>query len=129
MRFVWHRLPGLAERFRADDEAASPQPGLGRTTRGFDDLKAVADREGFETLIVIFPFFRDFDRYPFVAQHAAIAAEARARGFDVLDLLPTYREASTTEDLCSPCCDLHPNEAGHAVTAVAIADHLSRRPL
>jgi lysophospholipase L1-like esterase len=126
VRFVWHRIGGI-EGQPDDLNPGSPTRGLGRTTAGFERLRSLADLSGFDVSVVVFPFFRDFDNYPFDTMHDAVAAEARRHGFDVLDLLPTYAEASRSTDLCSPCCDLHPNEAGHLETARAIAAHLTLR--
>ena len=88
-------------------------------------LRALADGHGFRPLVALFPFFRDFDRYPYVPLHAEVAGEARRHALDLVDLFPAFASASReTTDLCAPCCEIHPNERGHDIAATAILDFL-----
>jgi len=127
VRFVWQRAPGLVARLASKGEATAitPEPGLPRTREGFRRARTLADRHGFRALVAIFPFFRDFDRYPYLPLHASVAGEARQHALEPIDLLPAFAAASSeTTDLCAPCCDIHPNERGHAVAARVIAERL-----
>ena len=122
-RFIWQRAPYLSSRFGGEEQVTPDDP-MERTAAGFARLEQLGQQFGFEALVVIFPAFRDFDDYPFLSQHWAVEAQAKAHGLGTFDLLPVYREAAGSADLCSPCCDLHPNETGHRVTADAIAERL-----
>jgi lysophospholipase L1-like esterase len=127
VRFVWHRAPHLAARLSAGPQQADRAQGIARTAEGFSRLRELSDRVGFRAIVVVFPFFRDFERYPYVPLHRSVTTEAKRHGLAVVDLFPFYTAASTeASDLCSPCCDLHPNENGHAITARAIAEYLRR---
>lgn len=126
VRLVWYRLSSRPADSGIEETTDGSPRGMPRALQGFRELRRLSSESGFETLVVIFPMFREFERYPSRHQHDAIAAAARAHGFDAFDLLPSYAEASHAADLCTPCCDLHPNQDGHAVTATAIAAHLRR---
>jgi lysophospholipase L1-like esterase len=111
--------------------ARADEPGRGdlvgdRTEVGFDTLATLAREEEFSTLVAIFPSVGQLSDYAHQDQHEASRAKAAARGFAVIDLLPALAEASRTTDVCTPCCDVHPNEAGHRVAAEAIAGYLQQ---
>jgi lysophospholipase L1-like esterase len=62
--------------------------------------------------------------------HARVAEQARAAGMDVLDLIPAFAaEGGDWKRWWASRYDSHPNEAGHAVAAAAVARHLRERPL
>jgi lysophospholipase L1-like esterase len=127
VRFVWHRAPSVAARFSSQEERPDRERGIARTAEGFRRIRELSDRFEFRTIVVIFPFFREFERYPYVPLHRSVTAEAKRHDLAVLDLFPFYAAASAeASNLCTPCCDLHPNENGHAVTARAIAESLRR---
>ena len=113
--------PGLSPRAGAETS--------GTASEGFDELQRLAAIHEFDTVVVVFPFFRNLSRYAMTGRHDSVAAKARQRGLPLLDLLQVYREAAEQEDVCSPCCVVHPNEKGHAIAARAIAEHLRRLSL
>jgi lysophospholipase L1-like esterase len=125
VRLVWQRAPGLVGFLDGGSAGEGPAPGIERTAEGFRRIREMADRTGFRTVVVIFPFFRNLERYTHGPIHAAVAAQARRHGLEVLDLLPAYvAAAETTSDVCAPCCDIHPNERGHAIAARTIGGYL-----
>ena len=82
-------------------------------------------QHGFEILIVVFPYFDRLHDYPYQEHHDSLGSAATHFGWGFVDLLPAFQDLSqTTNDLCDPCCDIHPNERGHEITAEAIARHL-----
>jgi hypothetical protein len=95
---------------------------------GFEWLGELAAEHGFRTLVVVFPYFEPFDAYPRHAQAAHDRAHRYAsdHGFEVLDLLPAFREASDGDAtaLRGRCWSVHPDEKGHAVAAEEIAEYL-----
>jgi lysophospholipase L1-like esterase len=73
--------------------------------------------------VTVFPTwfgYASLDAYPFADLHAQVAAEVRRHGLEALDLLPAFR-ASGLSVAELKADDEHPNAAGHAVAARAIA--------
>lgn len=105
-------------------EVGDETPPRDRTALGFAELERLSKEHGFDTLVVVFPMFGDLDAYPHLAEHGAAAQKTLTHGFDLLDLLPSFRAGASEADVCSPCCDAHPNAWGHTVAAREIARHL-----
>ena len=89
-------------------------------------LARLSREHGFGVVVVVFPILVDFEQYPFVPVHEAVGQRARALGFDVVDLLASYR-AQRAESLATDV--IHPNAAGHAIAARELVAHLRRRGL
>ncbi|HEX6886173.1 MAG TPA: GDSL-type esterase/lipase family protein [Planctomycetota bacterium] len=97
---------------------------LARLRAGLDRLAAAARAAGVPAVVVLFPLLLDPREgpYPLADVHARVAAEARARGLDTLDLTDALRA-------CGRCASdfLHPNAAGARAAATAIADAIAAR--
>jgi lysophospholipase L1-like esterase len=117
VRVLWLRFaaPGAESDV---GQAASPD----RRGEGFDHLRELAEDEDFDTLVAIFPYLDASVGYPHSADHRDTRAEADARGFAVVDLLPAFLEASGGHlpELRGRCIGMHPDERGHRVAAGAI---------
>ncbi|MCI0451182.1 MAG: hypothetical protein L0Z51_02185 [Candidatus Latescibacteria bacterium] len=81
-------------------------------------------------VFIIHPIFEKdttFEQYSMRDVHARLSEQARANGFDVVDLLDTFRNYSSaglkveSETYYDPW---HLNERGHRVAATAIAPHI-----
>ena len=101
--------------------------------RAFADMSELADRYGFEVLVVIVPsaarvYGPHFDGFPPLSDApyfiSYVAALAERQGFDVLDLLPSFA-ASAEEELLYYRDDHHWNERGNQLAADLVASHLS----
>lgn len=97
--------------------------------RAFGAVAACAEREGFRVLVAIFPSLKRkrWGPYPYRDLHERVAAAARERGFEVLDLLPAF-EGSGHGPLEVRADVWHPNALGHRIAADAIHDALVARP-
>ncbi len=83
-----------------------------------DRFAALRAEHGFEPVILIWPVIAEFDGYAYQEIHDWIVAEGRARGLDVIDLLPPFaEEAAHDAYYLSPNDYFHPNAKGHAVGA------------
>jgi lysophospholipase L1-like esterase len=97
-----------------------------RVTDAFDQLAALRDSNGFDVVVMIWPVIVPFDDYPYAEIHDWVAAEARTRGMEVIDLLPAYAaNAEHSDYYVSPNDYFHPNARGHAVSAAAFRDWMS----
>jgi lysophospholipase L1-like esterase len=128
VRLVWHRFPLLRGADAKDPEGEKKKEKVDYSKVGFEWLGELAAEHGFRTLVVVFPYFEPFDDYPLHAKegHARAQKYASENGFEVLDLLPAFREASDGDAtaLRGRCWSVHPDEKGHAVAAEEIADYL-----
>jgi lysophospholipase L1-like esterase len=93
-------------------------------TGGLDRIAAMAQEDGTEVLVVIFPVLTDFESYEFAWVHAKVRAEAERHGFAVLDLLEVWRGKQAEGLRLQPDDTLHPNEEGHRAAAQAILEQL-----
>ncbi|HAM36766.1 MAG TPA: hypothetical protein DEB40_00540 [Elusimicrobia bacterium] len=76
-------------------------------------------------LLVIFPILQDMDDYRFAALHRKVREAGQAAGFDVLDLLESFRNyPQPTRNLRVSRGDWHPNAEGHRLAAEAILTKL-----
>ena len=95
---------------------------------GFKNLAQLSSENGFHVLIVIFPVFKSLDKYPFASVHRQVAGMALARGFDVIDLLPVYRNLPEEALSAKPGDDMfHPSRLAHKLAADAIFIHAVSR--
>jgi lysophospholipase L1-like esterase len=104
----------------------APEAGRWSSTEAaFDEMAEHSRAAGARVLVVIFPIVEveSWREYPYRELHRQVADAARARGLDVLDLLPHY-ERYPPRDLRLSELDHHPTKLGHAVAAAAIAQHL-----
>jgi len=94
----------------------------GRRERGFDELRALANDEGFDTLIAIFPNLFRLSPYDYRKEHEETRRIAEARDFPVIDLLPALNRAAggVAARVRGRCTSVHPNEYGHAIAAEAL---------
>ncbi|NQZ95342.1 MAG: hypothetical protein HRU01_02425 [Myxococcales bacterium] len=88
--------------------------------RSFQRLAAVTREDGTAVVLVVFPELVDFDAYPFASIHRKIAAEARRRGFPVLDLLPLFAEQDAESLRLTPLDSTHLNADALRLAAEAI---------
>ena len=102
-----------------------PFPGDTRA-EAFDLLAELSADHGFDVVIAVFPRLARLDPYPFHEDHAEVTALAQARGFEVLDLLPTFQACARERgSLASLRLDRwHPSAAGHRCAAEALARRL-----
>jgi lysophospholipase L1-like esterase len=99
---------------------------VSRTERGFARLADMAQKEGFQPVIVVFPLFEPIEAYRWYGSHQRVAALARQFGFPALDLIGPFSEATDGDlrKLQGRCNREHPDEKGHAAAAVAIENFL-----
>lgn len=117
VRAVWYRTAMLA-----NSSSSSPAAEDGRRERGFDELRALASDEGFDTLIAIFPNLFRLSPYDYREEHEETRRIAESRDFPVIDLLPALNRAAggVAARVRGRCTSVHPNEYGHAVAAEAL---------
>jgi lysophospholipase L1-like esterase len=98
---------------------------VGRLRHAFARLQALAQREGFKVVVLIFPWLiEEQGEYPHAVAHKIIAHEARRAHFEVLDLLPDYRQEGLVSLRISDADYLHPNARGHSIAARRLADYI-----
>lgn len=95
-----------------------------RVTGAFDRLERISTETEIPVLIVIFPVLHDFESYAWAEVHVQVAEAAGARGFHVLDLLPTYRGHDPNDLQVVEGDHVHPNAFGHRLAAEAISGFL-----
>ena len=130
VRLVWHRFPLLQKTEPKDQAGNERKKKINHSEVGFRSLGALSAELGFKTLVVIFPYFESFENYPkhAEARHQQVRKFSSDNGFEVLDLLPAFEQASDGDSVAlrGRCWSVHPDEKGHAVAAKEIADYLSR---
>jgi len=73
-------------------------------------------------LLVIYPILEDFSNYPYAGSHQKVASFARTQGFEVIDLLETFRQSGEPlESLWLSRGDNHPNAKAHSIAAQRVA--------
>jgi len=115
LRVLWYHLAFRAEATDGPESARTRD----RSEAGFERLDALGKREGFETLVVIFPYLTDVRPYPHAAIHDRVRSQAARHGFAVIDLLQPFREAGggRLDPLVGACGQVHPGPEGHEVAA------------
>jgi lysophospholipase L1-like esterase len=94
----------------------------------FRDIRLAAEAEKAWTVVAIFPLTpKDtWANYPYADLHARVAEQAKLNGFQVVDLLETFRKVEPKELVVSPTDD-HPNALGHRLAAKAIYEAILPR--
>lgn len=102
-----------------------------RTERGFERLAALAQDEGFQPVVVVFPLFEPIKTYRWHKSHRRVADLGKKFGIPVLDLLEPFLTVSDGDlkKLQGRCSREHPDEKGHAAAAVAIEQYLRKTGL
>jgi len=91
-----------------------------------DEAAQLAEQEGFELALMIFPVLWNLSSgYPFADVHMTVASYARERGIVVLDLLPEFSEFKGPELWVHPT-NQHPNEKAHAIAGQALFRFLAQ---
>lgn|GEM_PF-768756 len=99
-----------------------PISGAQGVRAAFQRLSDLADREGFEVLVAIFPHQKRPYRY--YAHHRQVAGFAEAEGFAVADLIDTFKACHETSGEAMAFDRFHLTAAGHACAARALEDEL-----
>ncbi len=102
----------------------APGPGWRRVEDGLSRLAAIGAREGIPIHVLVFPVFRDLEAHPLEGVHAKVVAAARKRGLRALDLAGAYRAVARARPEPIRADDLHPNELGHVLAALAALQRL-----
>ncbi|HEX4954098.1 MAG TPA: SGNH/GDSL hydrolase family protein [Thermoanaerobaculia bacterium] len=98
----------------------------GSVVDAFRRFAVLGEQQGFAILLAILPVLPDGEwgrRYRFLGLHEQVAAEGRAHGFQVIDLLPVL-ETHDPGEIRVSAEDFHPNERGHQLIADALFDRL-----
>jgi len=93
-----------------------------RVADGFDALRKLQQQRRFEVHVLIWPLLVGYDRYEFSHVHEWVAQMAQQRGFQVLDLLPTYSVKRYRDLQVTAEDNVHPNGEGHRLSAQAYVD-------
>jgi len=88
---------------------------------------AAAERSEAPPILMLIPLMVDFRSYPIPDVHARVAQAGAAMGYDVLDLLPPFRETLVDGDRyrVGPA-DNHFNAVVHDLVARLLRDRLER---
>jgi lysophospholipase L1-like esterase len=98
-----------------------------KVSDGFERLAFLRDSGGFDVLVMIWPVLVDFDDYAFDTIHAWVVEQARARGFEHVDLRPELARTGASSSFMLTRDDaFHPNAMGHEVAAEAFTSWLGR---
>jgi lysophospholipase L1-like esterase len=91
--------------------------------RGFTAIAEATQPRGVPVLLVIFPVWKsdDWSAYPYADLHEQVRTAAEASGLAVLDLLEVFAARPPAELFLDEEDIFHPNEAGHALAASAVA--------
>jgi lysophospholipase L1-like esterase len=125
-RFVCYRLSLLKKKDNKSPDAGKRQSREDKVKKAFERLSRFSRRYNFKTMVVVFPFFDDWQHYKHADMHNDV--EKKARKFDIyyLDLLPVYKNVSLSNcaALQGRCNREHPDEQGHKVAAQAIMEFI-----
>lgn len=134
-RFARFRVFASVSGNPAAARPAAPRRG-DTVAQSLGELALTASEEGFEVLVVVFPFFGR-DHPEFGRQYQTTAELSASFGFHHLDLRPAYTACQRASREPVGRDALHPSEYGHACAANAIAayfvenlvaNHLVERP-
>jgi lysophospholipase L1-like esterase len=94
--------------------------------RAFARMHELTAARGVPALLVIFPLLESpsWSEYPYRDLHAQVAEAARARGLEVLDLLPVFEREPPASLWVFPE-DHHPSRLGNRLAADAIRQRLA----
>ena len=96
------------------------EEGWARVADGLTRLGEVSRTHRIPIYVMLFPILADLEAYPLADLHDQVAAAARARSLEVVDLLEDYRRMSRATGQVPTLDGLHPDRAGHALAAVGI---------
>ena len=97
---------------------------------GFASIAACARNAGSRVLLVVLPTLRDVERwedYPYRELHERAIAAGKAAGFETLDVLPAWAASGRVPAELAVDGE-HPNAAGQALIADAIARKITADP-
>ena len=109
-------------------QAAFAAPGWQRSMAALARLAELSTAQHFHVVIVIFPVLFDFDHYVFQPFHDRLTTEAHKLGFEVLDLLPVFRDEGPADTLRGDASRdvIHPYANGHRAAGLALAKLLAK---
>jgi hypothetical protein len=95
----------------------------------FQDIERVADENGIEVVLTIFPIFpwERWQDYRYADLHVQVAGAAEGAGLHVIDLHPVYLEYPPA-DLRVSEQDNHPNRVAHDLAGRAIRERILGDP-
>lgn len=100
---------------------------VGRLRYSFERLAALAKKENFSVVIVIFPWLIDNSReYPFREPHKIVTYEAQRVGFDVLEIVDDFMSIGIEKIKIKKYDVVHPNAIGHKIAAQKIAAYIKK---
>jgi lysophospholipase L1-like esterase len=123
--FVKERTEYLIERVSGNEQADyftrlwASEANRQRVKDAFDRLKVLHEEHGFTVVIVIWPLLTAYGDYRFTAIHAWVREQARSRGLQELDLLPSFAAVSYRRLQVTAGDNVHPNALGHRIAAEA----------
>ncbi|MBU1854214.1 MAG: SGNH/GDSL hydrolase family protein [Nanoarchaeota archaeon] len=108
----------------------------GITEKGFEEIKAISEKNDFPVLVAVFPIFHyqknvsilingtisTKEKYVFENVHKNMILLSKENGFMALDMVQIYGTKKLVEDYRAD--GWHPNNKGHKVAAEAIYDFL-----
>ncbi len=104
----------------------APDRGKWRSVvEAFDAIARMTRRRDVRVVVAIFPLIprREWRGYPYADLHRQVAGAARAKGFEVVDLLEVLSRHDP-RDLRLTKEDDHPSRLGHRLVAEALRDRL-----
>lgn len=79
------------------------------------------------TVLFVYPMMGSFENYPMQGVHQKIERAAEIYGFNVLDIVPAFRESGIPgKYLRVSLIDSHPSAKAHEITAKAIFEYLKK---
>lgn len=98
---------------------------IGRLRYAFEYLAALAAREDFSVVVVIFPWLVGHSNYyPHQLAHEIVKFEARRVGFDILEVVQDFMHAGMDNLRIREGDMIHFNERGHRITAEKIVRYV-----
>ena len=98
---------------------------IGRVRYSLGKLAGIAEREGFEVVVLVVPYLVWEDgNYRFRMIHEILRGEAERAGFTFLDPLEEFLQHSTADLRVKPGDPAHPNGIGHRILAETLRDYL-----
>jgi hypothetical protein len=94
---------------------------IGRIRFALDRLRAMADRHGFQVVVVILPILDAVHARVYDAAYAIVRHEVERQGFTVLELADPFETRGFDQLILDPLDYTHLNALGHRLTAEALA--------
>lgn len=119
-------VESLGARLRPPADAAGA--GKGEVETALDELRELADANGFQVLVAVFPRFHHlFGHYRWQQDHRRIGRLIESHGFLGLDLLESYRACWPGDSSLLSEDTWHPTAYGHRCAAEAMAGTILQR--